>query len=179
VAAGAASGGDARANTPGARLGLLTGVRLQLSSLGDDYAYAAPWGVIGFEAAYLPGESSSGRLRLGFAWWTTITVYAATSTTAVDAELSTTEMGLGLRLSYQVPVVTLPLFVYAQGGPEILRTSTPLMDDGRRSFFGAAAAAGAELGVGDVFLGVAAHVAPIGSGPSAASVFVTLAFGRP
>jgi hypothetical protein len=169
--------GRARADVSQARIAIAGGLRLNFGDVGKDFAWG--WQIIDVEAALQPFSFFRSNLRTGPCWWTTVSRISATSASALDARLSTLQMGLGWRVAGALPLYGYPISVHAQAGYELLRASRPVPPDNQGTYFGPAVQAGLEYGNGASFWGVQATWDPIGTGPEGVYVLVFVGLGQP
>ncbi len=157
----------ARADGPGTRIGVMVGRSEPTGSLGNRYNLG--W-TLGFEAGWMPTWA-------GFVWAVTWNVYSASTPTDPVQTFSLLDFSFAFRGQALVRRTGLPIAVYGQIGPSLLRSSTALGSDESTSFFGPKLGVGIEARWPSFFLGVQADYGLLGGGPSQLQIMLRFGAG--
>jgi hypothetical protein len=146
----------ARAEGPGTRIGGIFGRSEPVGSLGSRYNLG--W-TFGLEAGWMPTWA-------GFVWAVTYNTYSASDARDPVQSLTMWDFGFAFRGQALVRRTGLPVSIYGQVGPALLRASTALPPDNENTFFGPKLGVGVEARLAAWFFGVQADYGLLAGGPS-------------
>jgi len=163
----ASAAAPARAEGVGTRLGGIIGRAEPVGALGSRYNLG--W-TFGMEAGWMPTWA-------GFIWAITYNSYSASDSRDPVQSLTMWDFGLSFRGQAYVRRTGLPVSVYGQIGPALLRASTALPPDNDNTFFGPKLGVGVEARLSSWYFGVQADYGLLSGGPSQLQVMTRFGTG--
>ncbi len=152
---------------PTTRIAFLGGLGVNTGALGDLYHFGH---VQGGEAGYQRGV-------IGMDWSMLFGTFYSSSDKVVEKELLLQQMALAVKLRLPIRIGSLSMSAFARGGVNMVRTSTPIPPDGKRSYYGPTAGGGLEVILFDlVTLELDGRYGLFGDGPTGYATLLSVGF---